>query len=84
MATTRTFGALVPLLFAYLAAVASTAEPTHVDLRVLSKGGKFVGSSTGGIEATLRDADTGELLAAARGNGNTGLGRTTFLAEAAQ
>jgi hypothetical protein len=62
------------LLSACLAAIAASAEPTHVDVRVISKGAKFVGTSMGGVGVTLRDADTGELLAqgvTAGGTGNT-------------
>ncbi len=39
------------------------AEPTHITVHVLAKGAKFIGTSMGGVEITIRDADTGELLA---------------------
>jgi hypothetical protein len=48
------------------------AEPTHVDVRVISRGAKFVGTSMGGVAITLRDADTGELLAQGLTAGGTG------------
>jgi hypothetical protein len=39
---------------------------------VISKGGKFVGTSMGGALVTIRDADTGELLARGVTHGSTG------------
>jgi len=67
---------LLLLLSGALAALAlaapSGAEPTRVDVRVLSRGAKFVGSSMGGAEVTLRDAYTGELLARGVTRGGTG------------
>jgi hypothetical protein len=48
------------------------AEPTHLDVRVISKGAKFVGTSMGGVAVTLRDADTGEVLASGVTAGGTG------------
>ena len=61
-----------------LAAIASTAatpaaaEPTDVAVRVIAKGGKFVGSSMGGARVVLRNADTGEILAEGVTAGSTG------------
>jgi len=48
------------------------AEPTAVDVRVISKGAKFVGTSMGGAEVVIRDADTGEILAQGKTSGSTG------------
>jgi hypothetical protein len=48
------------------------AEPTHIVVRVLSKDAKFVGTPTGGARITIRDADTGELLADGVTTGGTG------------
>ena len=48
------------------------AEPTHITVHVLAKGAKFVGTSMGGVEITIRDADTGELLAKGVALGGTG------------
>jgi hypothetical protein len=69
MSALRSLSALALLL-----AVGSTAsaEPTRIDVRVLSKGAKFVGTSMGGVSVTLRDADTGELLAQGVTAGGTG------------
>lgn len=52
--------------------VDAAATPTEIVVRVLSKGAKFVGSSMGGALVTLRDADTGELLARGVTQGSTG------------
>ncbi len=48
------------------------AEKTAVDVRVISKGAKYVGTSMGGAEVTIRDADTGEILARGKTAGSTG------------
>jgi len=69
MSALRSLGALVILLAACSAA---SAEPTQIDVRVISKGAKFVGTSMGGVAVTLRDADTGELLAQGVTAGGTG------------
>lgn len=58
------------------------AEPTHIDVRVISKGAKFVGTSMGGVAITLRDSDTGELLA--RGVTAGGTGDTARIMQAQQ
>lgn len=53
---------------------AALAEPTEVVVRVISKDAKFIGTAVGGVEITLRDAETGELLSqgiTAGGTGNT-------------
>lgn len=48
------------------------AVETHVDIRVISRGAKFIGTSMGGVRITLRDAQTGELLAQGKTHGSTG------------
>jgi len=48
------------------------AEPTHIVVRVLSRDAKFVGSSMGGMQITLRDALSGEMLASGVTTGSTG------------
>ena len=57
---------------ALLPIASASAEPTEVTVRVLSKDGKFVGSSMGGARVILRDADTGEILAQGVTEGGTG------------
>ena len=48
------------------------AEPTAIDVRVLSKGAKFIGTSMGGVELVIRDAETGQILARGKTAGTTG------------
>lgn len=72
MAKPRVSSALLLLAAACAAGSVARAEPTRIDVRVLSKGAKFVGSSMGGVLVTLRDADTGELLAQGSTAGGTG------------
>jgi len=55
-----------------LSVSSAMAEETRVDVRVLSKGAKFIGTSMGGVGVTIRDADTGRLLAQGRTAGTTG------------
>jgi hypothetical protein len=51
---------------------AAAADDTRIDVRVISKGAKFIGTSMGGAEITIRDADTGQLLARGKTSGSTG------------
>jgi hypothetical protein len=51
---------------------AVVAEPTAIDVRVISKGAKFIGTSMGGAEVDIRDADTGEILSRGKTSGSTG------------
>jgi hypothetical protein len=60
------------LVVALLAAAPVAAEPTRIDVRVLSKGAKFIGTSMGGVRIEIRDADSGELLAGGVTEGGTG------------
>lgn len=48
------------------------AEPTEIVVRVMAKDAKFIGTETGGAQITLRDADTGEVLAQGLTAGTTG------------
>lgn len=67
-------GALVRLSALILAGlpVAAAAEPTDLVIRVISEGGKFVGTSMGGAEIIVRDVRSGEVLAHGRTAGSTG------------
>jgi hypothetical protein len=47
------------------------AEPTHVDVRVLARGAKFLPGHQA-VSVTLRDAETGEVLARGWTRGGTG------------
>lgn len=48
------------------------ATPTDVTVSVIAKGGKFVGTTMGGVRIVLRDTATGEVLAAGLTSGSTG------------
>jgi hypothetical protein len=64
---------VILLAGAMLAGAASAwAEPTNVTVRVISRDAKFIGSSIGGVQVLIRDADTGEILAQGKTAGSTG------------
>ncbi len=48
------------------------AEPTEIVVRVLSRDAKFIGSSMGGAQVTLRDVKSGDVLAEGQTSGGTG------------
>ncbi len=50
----------------------SAAVETQIDVRVLSKGAKFIGTGVAGAEITIRDAETNVLLARGQTVGNSG------------
>lgn len=50
---------------------------TNIDVRVIAKGGKFLGDDAGGADVTIHNAQTGELLAA--GNTSGGSGETDLM-----
>ena len=52
--------------------VISHAISTTITVRVISKGAKFVGTSMGGVQITIRDNSTKELLASGTTQGSTG------------
>lgn len=62
---------LLILIIGFFPALASALE-TRIDVRVLSRGAKFIGTSMGGVEIVLRDADTGEIYARGVTAGGTG------------
>jgi hypothetical protein len=53
-------------------AMPAFAEPTNIIVRVISRDAKFIGTSMGGVQITLRDAKTGEVLAEGKTAGGTG------------
>lgn len=63
---------LFAVTLALVAAAPGAAEETPVTVRVISRDAKFIGDSTGGARVTIRDADTGELLAEGVTHGSTG------------
>ena len=68
----RTAGLAIALLAMLAPVDAAFAEATDVTVRIISKGAKFVGSSMGGVQITLRDANTGAILAEGLTEGGTG------------
>lgn len=52
--------------------VAAAATPTKIDVRVIAKDGKFVGDDIGGAMITIRDSETGEILASGVTHGGSG------------
>lgn len=65
---------IFPLLLAGSMALShhAVAAETRIDVRVISKGAKFIGTSMGGAGITIKDADTGQLLAQGKTAGSTG------------
>ena len=68
----RACAIIIPAIFALTLAGAARAEPTEIVVRVTAKDAKFVGNETGGAQITVRDADTGEVLAKGLTQGGTG------------
>jgi hypothetical protein len=68
----RRLAALACALAALFGPSLAAAEPTRIDVRVISKGAKFVGTSMGGVLVVIRDAETGEQLARGVTRGGTG------------
>lgn len=52
--------------------LAAGGEPTAIEVRVRSKGAKFIGTSMGGVRVVVRDAETDEILAQGITSGTTG------------
>ena len=65
-------GLLLALAFIAGAPAVASAEPTDLTIRVISEGGKFVGTSMGGVGIIVRDVRSGEVLARGRTAGSTG------------
>jgi len=63
---------LFSILLLLLLASQAWAATTQIDVRVLSRGAKFIGTSMGGVQITLKDVHTGELLAKGKTEGGTG------------
>ncbi|HEX9113899.1 MAG TPA: hypothetical protein VF888_06080 [Nitrospirota bacterium] len=67
------FNVMVLALFIFVAAATSAqAVQTQITVRVKSKDAKFVGTSMGGALITIRNVQTGELLAKGYTSGGTG------------
>ena len=68
----RRFSIMLMTAAVAIAPAAALAEPTDITVRVISLGGKFIGSTMGGARIILRDAQSGEILAEGRTEGTTG------------
>jgi hypothetical protein len=64
--------AWLAVIIAFGLGVEALAVDTDIDVRVLSKGAKFIGTGVAGAEITIRDAETDELLARGKTVGNSG------------
>lgn len=64
--------ALAVLAILLASATAALATPTQIVVRVKAKDAKFIGSTLGGALISIRNADTGELLAKGVTAGTTG------------
>lgn len=60
------------LVMAAFLPVVANAVPTQIVVRVKAKDAKFIGTSVGGALVTIKDANTGELLAKGFTRGGTG------------
>jgi hypothetical protein len=71
----KTKNILLGLCIVLLGATFSGAVPTEITVRVKTKDAKFLGNLMGGASVSIKDAQTGELLAkglTTGGTGNTG------------
>lgn len=59
-------------VLAFAPVIDGWAIETQIDVRVLSKGAKFIGTGVAGAEITIRDAETNELLALGKTEGDSG------------
>lgn len=66
------FYKILMIIIMMLAGNTAIARETHIDVRVLSQGAKFIGTSMGGVQIALHDVDTGELLVRGKTAGGTG------------
>jgi hypothetical protein len=71
---------ILALCIAAVSAASAFAVPTQITVRVKSKDAKFIGTTMGGVLITIKNVQTGELLAkglTAGGTGNTARIMTT-------
>ena len=68
----RLIGPWFAVIIACGLGVEALAVDTRIDVRVLSKGAKFIGTGVAGAEITIRDAETNELLARGKTAGDSG------------
>lgn len=60
------------LLFSLVFAFATAAAPTRVTVRAVSRDAKILGDGVGGARITIRDVESGRVLATGLQEGNTG------------
>lgn len=63
---------MVGLIMSLPIATEAEGVQTKIDVRALSKGAKFIGTSMGGAAVTIKNARTGEILAEGKTSGSTG------------
>ena len=68
----KTTGTLLGVLFLVMMTTSAWAVPTEITVHVKTKDAKFLGTSMGGALVTIKDAQTGELLAKGVTSGGTG------------
>lgn len=68
----RSRSAFILMFFMLFAATSALAIPTHITVRVISKDAKFIGTGMQGVSVTIRDVETGGLLAEGVTAGETG------------
>jgi hypothetical protein len=59
----KTTGTLLGVLFLVMMTTSAAAVPTEITVHVKTKDAKFLGTSMGGALVTIKDAQTGEMLA---------------------
>jgi hypothetical protein len=68
----KTKSLFLGLCLSLLAVTAALAVPTQITVRVKTKDAKFLGTSMGGALITIKDVQTGEVLAKGHTAGGTG------------
>lgn len=63
---------LLPVLALLFFSMTAMAGPVRIEVSVLSNGAKFIGDKTGGAQVTLRDEESGEVIARGVTRGSTG------------
>jgi hypothetical protein len=63
---------VAPVALAQPTAPTAAGVPTPLTVRVIARGGKFLGDDVGGALVTIRDVDTGEVLASGITHGGSG------------
>ena len=68
----KTIRTILKVLFLLMMTTSASAVPTEITVHVKTKDAKFLGTSMGGALVTIKDAQTGELLAKGVTRGGTG------------